>query len=32
MTIDIHEVQDDKIIRTYHIEDWASALRQLAGK
>jgi predicted ester cyclase len=32
MTIDIHEVQDDKIIRTYHVEDWASALRQLAGK
>ncbi|MEM8775527.1 MAG: ester cyclase [Pseudomonadota bacterium] len=32
MTIDIHELQDGKIIRTYHVEDWASALQQLAGK
>ena len=32
MTIDIHELEDGKIIRTYHVEDWASALQQLAGK
>ena len=23
---------DGVIVRTYHVEDWASALRQLAGK
>ena len=32
MTIDIHELADGVIVRTYHVEDWASALRQLAGK
>ena len=31
MSIDIHEVTDGKIIRSYHIEDWAGALRQLAA-
>ena len=29
MTIDIHTVEDGKITRTYHVEDWAGALRQL---
>jgi predicted ester cyclase len=32
MTIDIHEIKDGKIARTYHVEDWAGALRQLGGK
>ncbi|MEM8569645.1 MAG: ester cyclase [Pseudomonadota bacterium] len=32
MTIDIHEFQDDVIVRTYHVEDWATALQQLAGQ
>ncbi|WP_298861049.1 ester cyclase [uncultured Sulfitobacter sp.] len=32
MTIDIHEIEDGKIVRTYHIEDWAGALRQLSGQ
>lgn len=32
MTLDIHEVSDGKIIRTYHIEDWARAVRQLKGE
>jgi predicted ester cyclase len=32
MTIDIHELQDGKIVRTYHVEDWATALGQLKGK
>lgn len=31
MTIDIHELQDGKIVRTYHVEDWATGLQQLAG-
>ncbi|WP_306259028.1 ester cyclase [Pararhizobium sp. IMCC21322] len=32
MTIDIHELEDGVIVRTYHVEDWAGALQQLAGK
>lgn len=32
MTIDIHTVQDGKLQTAYHVEDWALALRQLAGK
>lgn len=27
--VDIHEVKDGKIIRTWHTEDWMSGLRQL---
>jgi predicted ester cyclase len=27
--VDIHEVKNDKIIRTWHTEDWMSGLRQL---
>ena len=30
MTIDIHEVKDGKIVHSYHVEDWASAIRQLS--
>ncbi|MDA5095077.1 ester cyclase [Aliiroseovarius sp. KMU-50] len=32
MTIDIHELEDGKIIRSYHVEDWAGALQQLSGR
>lgn len=32
MTIDIHTVQDGKLQMAHHVEDWALALRQLAGK
>jgi len=32
MTIDIHELEDGVIVRTFHVEDWAGALQQLAGK
>ena len=32
MTIDIHELDNGKIIRTYHVEDWAGALKQLSGQ
>lgn len=32
MTIDIHELEDGKIARSYHVEDWAGALQQLSGK
>jgi len=32
MTIDIHMLKDGKIVRTYHVEDWASAMQQLSGK
>ncbi|SFR49593.1 ester cyclase [Litoreibacter janthinus] len=32
MTIDIHELEDGVIVRTYHVEDWAGALQQLSGQ
>ena len=32
LAIDIHELEDGKIARTYHVEDWATALQQLSGK
>ena len=32
MTIDIHTVKDGKLATAYHVEDWASALRQLSAK
>mgnify|MGYP000847664896 CR=1 FL=1 len=32
MSIDIHTLENGKIAKTYHIEDWAGALRQLKGK
>lgn len=32
MSIDIHTVKDGKIATSYHVEDWAGALRQLSGK
>ncbi|MEM8775881.1 MAG: ester cyclase [Pseudomonadota bacterium] len=32
MTIDIHEVQNGKIVRSYHVEEWATAMRQLSAE
>ena len=32
MTIDIHTVQDGKLIAAYHVEDWAGAIRQISAK
>ncbi|SEW47454.1 Predicted ester cyclase [Cognatiyoonia koreensis] len=32
MTIDIHELKDGIIVQSYHVEDWAGALQQLAGQ
>lgn len=29
MTIDIHRIQDGKIQSTHHVEDWATAMKQL---
>jgi len=31
MAIDVHTVEAGKIKRTYHVEDWAGAMRQLSG-
>ena len=30
-TIDIHQVKGDRIIRTWHVEDWQSVLFQLGA-
>lgn len=32
MAIDIHELKDGMIARSYHVEDWAGAMKQLKGK
>ncbi len=32
MSIDIHTVENGMIVKTYHVEDWASVLRQLRNK
>lgn len=32
MSIDIHTLKRGKIVTTYHIEDWAGALRQLSAQ
>ena len=31
MSIDIHTVKDGRIVRSYHVEDWARAMHQIAG-
>ena len=31
MSIDIHTVENGKIVTSYHVEDWAGAIRQLKG-
>jgi predicted ester cyclase len=30
-TIDIHTIENDQIAQVYHLEDWATAMRQLRG-
>jgi predicted ester cyclase len=32
MSIDVHTLEGGKMVRTYHIEDWLGAVRQLAAK
>ncbi|MEM7170549.1 MAG: ester cyclase [Pseudomonadota bacterium] len=32
MSIDIHTVEDGKIVTSYHVEDWAGAIRQLKAE
>ena len=32
MAIDIHTIKDGKALTAHHVEDWASALRQLSAK
>ncbi len=32
MSIDIHTVKDGRLVTAHHVEDWASALRQLSGR
>jgi hypothetical protein len=32
MSMDIHTIQGGHIQTTYHLEDWAGALRQLTGQ
>jgi len=31
LTIDIHTLENGKIVSSYHVEDWAGALQQLSG-
>ena len=32
MSIDVHTFEGGKIVRTYHVEDWQGAFRQLSAK
>ncbi len=32
MTIDIHTVEDGRITKSYHVEEWAKAIKQLSAK
>lgn len=32
MTIDVHAVENGRIARTHHLEDWIGAIRQLRGE
>lgn len=32
MSIDIHELKDGKIAKTYHVEDWLNAIQQVAAQ
>jgi len=32
MSIDVHTIEGGKIVRSYHVEDWIGAVRQLSGK
>ncbi|PSM16725.1 polyketide cyclase [Nitratireductor sp. StC3] len=32
MSIDIHTVDDGKIVKSYHVEEWATAIQQLSAE
>ena len=32
MSIDVHTIEGGKIVRSYHVEDWLGAVRQLSAK
>ena len=32
MSIDVHTLEGSKMVRSYHIEDWLGAVRQLSAK
>src|SRR5215510_10346330 len=32
MSIDVHTIEGGKIVRSFHVEDWLGAVRQLSGK
>ena len=32
LTIDIHTIENGKIVRSYHVEDWAGAIQQLRAE
>ena len=32
MSIDVHTIEADKLVRSYHIEDWLGAVRQLSTR
>ena len=32
MSIDIHTVENHKIVKSYHVEDWHAAIEQVQGK
>jgi predicted ester cyclase len=32
MSIDVHTIEGEKIVRSYHVEDWLGAVRQLSAK
>jgi predicted ester cyclase len=32
MSIDVHTVEGGRLVRSYHVEDWAGAVRQLSAK
>ena len=32
MSIDVHTIEGGKLVRSYHVEDWLGAVRQLSGK
>lgn len=32
MSIDMHTIEGDRIVRSYHVEDWTGAIRQLSAK
>ena len=32
MSIDVHTIEDGKLTRSYHLEDWMGAVRQLSAQ